>query len=113
MNNLIDKDKLCNDLLERWDIADKKKEELIRQVMADVVTPIIAGQPVVEERNKAKWIKMHGYVTPGGDPVWMCSNCGMGVHVYGIEHRSYEGNVAKHQWLACPNCGAMMDGEEQ
>ena len=39
---LIDADKLCEDLLERWSIADTRKEELIR-----LVTPIIASQPSV------------------------------------------------------------------
>ena len=53
----IDADKLCDDLMERWDIADKQKEELIRQVMADIVTPIVVSQPPVEpERKKEKWI---------------------------------------------------------
>lgn len=50
---LIDADKLCEDLLERWSIADTRKEELIRQVMADIVTPIIAGQSTIEPM---RWI---------------------------------------------------------
>ena len=50
---LIDADKLCEDLLERWSVADTRKEELIRQVMADIVTPIIASQPTIE--NKQNW----------------------------------------------------------
>lgn len=48
MRRLIDIDKLCNDLMERWSIADKKKEDLIRAVMADVVTPIVVSQPTVD-----------------------------------------------------------------
>lgn len=44
---LIDSDRLCEDLLTRWEIADKQKEKLIIAVLADVVTPIIAGQPTV------------------------------------------------------------------
>lgn len=51
---LIDVDQLCEDLLNRWSIADTKKEELIRQVMADVVTPIVISQPTVEPQ--LKWI---------------------------------------------------------
>jgi len=51
---LINADKLCEDLLNRWNIADTKKEELIRQVMADVVTPIVISQPTVEPQ--LKWI---------------------------------------------------------
>lgn len=44
---LIDADKLCEDLLNRWSIADTRKEELIRQIMADIVTPIVVGQPTI------------------------------------------------------------------
>lgn len=50
-----------------------------------------------------------GFCTPGGDPVWMCSECGEGMHVYGIEHGSYGSDIADHQWVACPNCGALME----
>ena len=48
MGRLIDIDRLCDDLVERWSIADKKKEDLIRAVMADVVTPIVVSQPTVD-----------------------------------------------------------------
>ena len=50
---LIDADRLCEDLLNRWNIADIKKEELIRQVMADIVTPIVVSQPTIEPQE---WI---------------------------------------------------------
>lgn len=53
----------------------------------------------------ARWIRVPGYATPGGDPVWRCSKCGKGIHVYGIEHGSYGADVADGQWKACPNCG--------
>lgn len=59
----------------------------------------------------ARWVKVSGYVTPGCDPVWACSNCGKGIHVYGIEHGTYGADIADHQWVACPNCGAKMDGD--
>ena len=48
MGRAIDIDKLCTDLMERWDIADKQKEELVKQVMADIVTPIVVSQPIIE-----------------------------------------------------------------
>lgn len=51
---LIDADKLCEDLFDRWNIADTRKEELIRRVMADIVTPIIASQPTIEP--EPQWI---------------------------------------------------------
>lgn len=44
---LIDADKLCEDLLYRWNIADVRKEEMIRALLADVVTPIVVCQPTI------------------------------------------------------------------
>lgn len=61
-----------------------------------------------ERRVHAEWIIVPGYATPGGDPVWACSNCGKGLHVYGVEHGSYGSDVAGGQWVSCPNCGATM-----
>ena len=48
MGRLIDIDRLCDDLAKRWSIADKKKEDTIRAVLADVVTPIVVSQPTVD-----------------------------------------------------------------
>ena len=56
----------------------------------------------------ACWEKVSGYATPGGDPVWRCSKCGKGIHVYGIEHGTYGADIADGQWKACPNCGRVM-----
>ena len=56
-----------------------------------------------------KWVRVTGYCTPGGDPVWACSECGKGMHVYGIEHGTYGRDIADGQWVACPNCGAKME----
>lgn len=71
--------------------------------------PAVDAAPVVHGR----WVKVSGYVTPGGDPVWKCSECGKGVHVYGIEHGTYGADIADGQWISCPNCGAKMDGERR
>ena len=68
-------------------------------------------QPEAQQK-KGKWIRVGGYVTPGGDPVWRCSECGKGQHVWGIEHNSYGADIADHQWVACPNCGIEMEGEQ-
>ena len=68
--------------------------------------------PDVEEVKHGRWVQVHGYATPGGDPVWACSECGKGRHVYGIEHGSYGADIADQQWVSCPNCGAKMDGED-
>ena len=57
------------------------------------------------------WVKVHGYATPGGDPVWCCSECGKGIHVYGIEHGTYGEDIADGQWVSCPNCSAIMINE--
>ena len=48
----IDADKLCVDLMERWNIADKQKEELVKQVMAYIVTPIVVSQPTIEPEQR-------------------------------------------------------------
>lgn len=69
--------------------------------------PTIESVPV----RRGHWVKVSGYCTPGGDPVWRCSECGKGVHVYGIEHGTYGADVSDGQWVACPNCGADMRGE--
>lgn len=77
------------------------------------VEDMIENAPAVDavQVKHGRWMKVHGYCTPGGDPVWRCSVCGKGMHVYGIEHRTYGADVAEGQWVACPNCGAKMDGE--
>lgn len=70
----------------------------------------IDAMPTIEpERKKGKWVKVSGYATPGGDPTWCCSECGKGLHVYGIEHGTYGADVSDGQWVACPNCGAVME----
>ena len=53
----------------------------------------------------AKWIQDNSqtWFTPGGDPVWICSNCGGGRHVYGIE------NIDEPK-LVCPECANKMMG---
>ena len=51
---LVDVDALCEDLLGRWSVAETRKEELIKAVMADVVTPIIACQPTIVESEEEK-----------------------------------------------------------
>ena len=45
MVKYINANKLCEDLINRWEIADKEKEKEIQNVMADIVTPIVIGQP--------------------------------------------------------------------
>ena len=47
---------------------------------------------------KGVWVKVPGYCTPGGDPVWACPNCHGSEHVYGIEHQ-------KNYTHECRDCG--------
>ena len=52
--------------------------------------------------NMAEWIKDNRtWFTPGGDPVWICSNCGGGTHVFGIESTESQPKI-------CPDCGEKM-----
>lgn len=53
--------------------------------------------------NKAEWIRdiSHNWGTPGGDPLWICSNCGGGRHLYGIEY-----NIPLD---ICPDCYKKME----
>ena len=46
---LVDVNLLCEDLIKRWDIADIAKEEMIKAIMAKIVTPIIVSQPTILE----------------------------------------------------------------
>ncbi len=71
------------------------------------VIDLIEHAPAVNIRH-GHWVHVSGYATPGGDPVWKCSECGKGVHIYGIEASSYQGDVSDQQWVSCPNCGAIM-----
>ena len=85
---------------------DEYPTALIHALIDSVPTADV--QPV----RHGRWVKARGsWCTPGGDPVWECSECGKGVHVYGIEHGTYGKDIADGQWVACPNCGAKMDGE--
>ena len=61
------------------------------------------------ERARGEWVKVEeNVITAGGDPIWICSKCGKGKHVYGMHHRSYNNDISDLQWIACPNCGAIM-----
>jgi len=93
MSRLIDADKLCEDLLDRWSIADTRKEELIRRVMADIVTPIIASQPSAEPPlircKDCRWWTKHDTTLQGKCglhnlnpmPDWYCASGEVGVDI--------------------------------
>jgi DNA-directed RNA polymerase subunit RPC12/RpoP len=110
-----------SDLIRRQDAIDAANRtdyrgltiEEVTWVTDEVVKELQKLPSAEQERKKGKWIEVHGYATPGGDPVWKCSECGKGIHVYGIEAPSYNRDYTDgHQWVACPNCGAdMRDGQ--
>ena len=89
MGRAIDIDKLCTDLMERWDIADKRKEELVKQVMADIVTPIVVSQPTIETEivrcKDCRYMTEH-YDTDGNVPYWTCSEWDSGTDYNGFCH---------------------------
>ena len=103
---LIDADALREEWI--WGSTDRtSKVECIELCDLDNA-PTIDAEPVVH----AHWEEVYGYVTPGGDPVWVCSNCGKGMHVWGVEASTYNRDISdSRQWVACPNCGAKMNGE--
>ena len=45
---LIDADALASDLMERWNTADEQADKQIIAVLANVVTPILVGQPTID-----------------------------------------------------------------
>ena len=54
-------------------------------------------------REMKDWIDVKGnYFTPGGDPLWMCPECGEeseeSWHVYGVE-------CQENKMEVCPHCG--------
>ena len=114
MSDLINRQALCDDLREYkvYPVPGSSDESEVKGYNdgIDLAISVIAEFPSAEpERKKGKWIEIYGYATPGGDPVWKCSECGKGIHVYGIEAPSYNRDYTDgHQWVACPNCGAEM-----
>lgn len=47
-----------------------------------------------------KWQKLSGdWITPGGEPVYVCGKCGGSEHLYGIEFRKRK--------MVCDECGSI------
>lgn len=86
-------------------VAESRAAFEIKQKIINLINN--ASEPV----KRGHWVRVSGYATPGGDPVWKCSECGKGVHVYGIEALSYQRDVSDQQWVSCPNCRAIMEVE--
>lgn len=69
----------------------------IRDMIDD--SPTIDATPVIH----AHWTDATptGWITPGGDPIVVCSHCGGAKHMGGIESGA--------PWKYCKDCGAKMD----
>ena len=107
MGRLIDCDKLCEDLLERWHVADKNRENQIIQLMADIVTPIVASQPTVDvaQEKHGHWIKKQYWSQCAGMGEqygywYACSECGA----------ETKGDYIRCDVNFCSHCGAKMKG---
>ena len=100
MSDLVSRKEAIEGVKELFSMGDCYCDELS-------IVGMLNSIPSAEK--KGKWVKAGCYFTPGGDPVWKCSECGKGIHVYGIEAPSYNTNYADGQWVACPNCGAIME----
>ena len=44
-----------------------------------------------------RWKKVHGYISPGGTPAFVCGNCGGSEHLHGVEY--------PRRKIICDNCG--------
>lgn len=99
-------------------VIDKlKKSKVINQMLSDSIDnttldyaiAVVDEAPSVEENydetilhKHAKWIpEHHGGFSPGGNPLYRCSNCGwiFGTHMIFPNYRY------------CPDCGSVMDKE--
>ena len=106
-----------NDLIRREDALDalKKYEELESNnftdtspismmtvaTIANCIEAIVDVPSAEPERKKGKWIKedLSGYLTPGGNSIYHCSECG------------HEEGPYPHPRVTdfCPSCGAKME----
>ena len=109
MIQMINKEFTLARLSTLWSLArsDAQKKLLERALCLVINTQAEDVAPV----KHGQWVIVSGRCTLGGDPVWMCSECGKGQHVYGVEHGTYGADIADGQWVTCPNCGAIMTGE--
>lgn len=115
MDDLISRAAACDEIGEMIHEYREKGDHSLADALILVRRYVLKQLPAVDAAPvvHARWIVVHGYCTPGGDPVWACSKCGKGLHVFGIEHSTYGSDIADDQWVACPNCGAKMDGERR
>lgn len=84
--------------IDQWQIIDWLVNDYSKRGIDSrrAIIEWLAGEVVC-----AEWVRVHGYATPGGDPVFKCGSCGGHEHVYGIEHRY-------NRQVICPVCGKFM-----
>jgi len=99
----IDADKLANDIYRAWELWEKKGEDCY--IFAEVITPILVGQPTADVKPvvKGEWTRHFTRPNVFKDTFWHCSVCGYKnsdpyAHIY-------------HKY--CPNCGADMGKEDE
>ena len=74
----------------------------------DVVAQVLDVRPAdVETVHHGYWRVQHGGLTPGGNPCYVCSECGGTPHLCGIE------SARKIHPKYCQDCGAKMDKEQE
>lgn len=95
---LIDADRL---------LTRKMKSKYYHLPNGDIAIPIIdieRAPTVKSERKKGMWIKedLSGYLTPGGNSIYHCSECGHEEGPYPFPRLTD----------FCPSCGCDMRGKE-
>lgn len=46
-----------------------------------------------------RWRQMHGFITPGGTPLFVCDRCGGSEHLHGVEYPKRK--------MVCDQCGSI------
>ena len=83
-------------------VSEKRTAEQIKTRLNEKIKKIDEENDMLKhsiDETHGRWVKIGGYMTGGGDPVYKCSKCGLDKHVYGIEHSD------KHE--TCRNCGSI------
>lgn len=83
-------------------LNNNRQDGVVMQLYGDMDSPIQKCEMFMPFAEKyGTWIKdkSENFVTPGGDTVWCCSECGKGRHIYGIESLN-------NRLTFCPNCGS-------
>ena len=86
----------CADECSHTDCERHISNRLSKQGMFSAA--MFKGTPTCPYYKEGRWVEVSGYMTPGGDPVYICSVCGKSEHVHGVEHPESR--------LMCHFCGS-------